>query len=124
MFNTVRTSGRRGAALQAAMETYLKVMLDLSATMCAGIALSLDLPRIISTATTPMRWDGPLAALSAAAGARPNPAQKGAGRAYRLGGLTLLRQGDVGGLQVWIRSAAAGSMPIPAAGTYVVNLGE
>jgi len=29
------------------METYLKVMLDLSATMMRGIALSLDLPRII-----------------------------------------------------------------------------
>lgn len=107
-----------------AMESYLKVMLDLSATMMRGIALSLDLPENYfdgynadAMATVRLLHYPPQPA-------QGNPAQKGAGAHTDFGGLTLLRQGDVGGLQVWDQVSGGWIHADPLPGTYVVNLGD
>jgi len=106
------------------MLVYLQVMLDLSARMMSGIALSLDLPEdyfahycsnVMATVRLLHYPPHPAQAL---------PGQKGAGAHTDFGGLTLLRQDDNGGLQVWDQTSEAWihAEPIPA--TYVLNLGD
>jgi isopenicillin N synthase-like dioxygenase len=106
------------------MEAYLEVMLDLSARMMGGIALSLDLPEDYfagyctdAMATVRLLHYPPQPA-------NGNPDQKGAGAHTDFGGLTLLRQGDVGGLQVWDQGSGGWIHADPVPGTFVVNLGD
>jgi isopenicillin N synthase-like dioxygenase len=106
------------------MEAYLNTMLELSARMMGGMALSLDLPEDYfagycsdAMATVRLLHYPPQPA-------HGNPDQKGAGAHTDFGGLTLLRQGDVGGLQVWDQGSGGWIHADPLPGTYVVNLGD
>jgi len=106
------------------MLSYLDVMLDLSARMMTGIALSLDLPENYFA-----NYCGDVMATVRLLHYPPQPAQarpgqKGAGAHTDFGGLTLLRQDNVGGLQVWNQSSDAWIHAEPLPGTFVVNLGD
>jgi isopenicillin N synthase-like dioxygenase len=106
------------------MMAYLEVMLELSARMMRGIALSLDLPEdyfahycsdVMATVRLLHYPPHPAHAL---------PGQKGAGAHTDFGGLTLLRQDNNGGLQVWDQGSDAWIHADPVPGTYIVNLGD
>jgi len=106
------------------MQAYLDVMMALAARMMAGIALSLELTedyfadychnamgtvRLLHYPPQPPHG---------------NPAQMGASAHTDFGGLTLLRQGEVGGLQVWDQGSSGWIHADPLPGSYVVNLGD
>jgi isopenicillin N synthase-like dioxygenase len=106
------------------MMTYLDVMLKLSARMMGGIALSLDLPEdyfahyctdVMATVRLLHYPPHPAHAL---------PGQKGAGAHTDFGGLTLLRQDNNGGLQVWDQASDGWIHADPVPATYIVNLGD
>ncbi len=106
------------------MMSYLDVMLELSARMMTGIALSLDLPEdYFKNYTTDVMATVRLLHYPPQP-PQARPGQKGAGAHTDFGGLTLLRQDNVGGLQVWDQTADAWIHADPIPGTYVVNLGD
>jgi isopenicillin N synthase-like dioxygenase len=109
---------------RSVMLAYLDVMLDLSARMMRGMALSLDLPEDYfagfcadAMANVRLLHYPPQPALA-------RPGQKGAGAHTDFGGLTLLRQDDVGGLQVWDQESDGWIHADPLPGTFIVNLGD
>jgi isopenicillin N synthase-like dioxygenase len=109
---------------RTAMEDYFTAMLGLGERLMGGMALSLDL----SEDHFQKFCAGPMMTLRLLH-YPPQPAnadsgQKGAGAHTDFGGLTLLRQGDIGGLQVWDQSSGGWIHADPVPGTFVVNLGD
>lgn len=105
------------------MERYFDAMLDLSALLMRGLALSLHLPEQHFEGFL----DGAMATLRLLhyppQPPQPLPGEKGCGEHTDFGSVTLLLQDEVGGLQVL--DAAGGwidAPPLP--GTYVVNIGD
>lgn len=106
------------------MERYFIHMRALAERLMMGLALSLDLPEDYfvgfcndATATIRLLHYPPQPA-------HGDPKQKGAGAHTDFGGLTLLRQGDIGGLEVWDQATDGWIQADPVPGTYVINLGD
>ena len=108
---------------KSAVAPYFAEMRKLGALMYGGLALSLGLDETYFDAF----YGDPLNTLRMIhyppQPANPEPDQKGCGAHTDFGGITLLLQDAVGGLQVW-DSSDGWIDARPVEGTFVVNLGD
>jgi len=113
-----------GPGFHAAMTDYFTALLGLGERLMRGIALSLDLDEAYfkEFCTDPMAT----LRLLHYPPQQPDdaPEQRGAGAHTDFGGLTLLRQDNVGGLQVWDQESQGWVHAEPVPGTFIVNLGD
>ncbi len=110
-------------SFKPAAEAYFTHMLAFGEKLMQGMALSLDLPRdyFSGFTTDPMGTLRLLHYPPQRANAAPD--EKGCGAHTDFGGLTLLWQDEVGGLEVLDKDGGWVAAP-PIMGAYVVNLGD
>ena len=113
----------RPESFKPAAETYFRHMTAFGTKLMHGMALSLDLPAdyFAGFTTDPMCSLRLLHYPPQRANAEPD--EKGCGAHTDFGGLTLLWQDDVGGLEVQNKDGSWIAAP-PMPGAYVVNLGD
>jgi len=107
-----------------AISDYFDRLCALASLILEGLALSLDLERRFFEAFEQQ----PIATLRLLhyppQPANPCPGEKGCGAHTDFGGITILLQDDIGGLQVWDRDAEQWLDAAPMPGAFVINLGD